>query len=444
MKADLSRYTFNRNNHYTRVLNQQGRVQIDADSNEQTAIFWHYWQTLLTDMIGPHGGPRGNVGFAIRPDGDDLLIDPGRYYVHGMLCQNPEDNKHNHYYDQPYYQPDEDCDPERLPEQGPYLVYLDVWERHITHIQNPLLREVALRGPDTATRAQLIWQVKVQPLEETPNADEACDQMTALAERWRERPRGFMSAKAKENSDMEDLCELPPESRFRGKENQLYRVEIFKGGPADEASFVFSRDNGSRTYPILESSGMVFTLSHLGFNDRDALRAGDWVEIVDDVRAVRLEPTDEGLFRVQTVDPMAGTITLEVEEGEELPVYSEESETHPFIRRWDQRGTEERPLYKGVILLKEEEGEWIDLEDGIEVRFEPDGVYQRGDYWLIPARVATGDVEWPYEEPQPPHGIQHWYAPLAVIDDNGNVLNCRRWFPPMAVCMPAAVREEDR
>jgi hypothetical protein len=48
-------------------LNQQGRVQLDADGNEQIAIFWHYLRTLVTDLIGPHGGPAHDLGFAIEP-----------------------------------------------------------------------------------------------------------------------------------------------------------------------------------------------------------------------------------------------------------------------------------------------------------------------------------------------------------------------------------------
>ena len=36
----------------------------------------------------------------------------------------------------------------------------------------------------------------------------------------------------------------------------------------------------------------------------------------------------------------------------------------------------------------------IELEAGIEVRVT-NGALRTGDYWMIPARVATGDVEWP-------------------------------------------------
>jgi len=44
---------------------QQGRVQLDADWNEQTSILLHYLQNLAADLIGPHGGPAENCGFRI-------------------------------------------------------------------------------------------------------------------------------------------------------------------------------------------------------------------------------------------------------------------------------------------------------------------------------------------------------------------------------------------
>jgi len=49
-----------------------------------------------------------------------------------------------------------------LPAQaGDYLIYLDVWERPISALEDPLVRETAFGGPDTAGRDQTVWQVKV-------------------------------------------------------------------------------------------------------------------------------------------------------------------------------------------------------------------------------------------------------------------------------------------
>ena len=44
-------------------------------------------------------------------------------------------------------------------EQGPSLVYLDVWERLVTAVEDDSIREVALGGPDTSARTKLVWQV---------------------------------------------------------------------------------------------------------------------------------------------------------------------------------------------------------------------------------------------------------------------------------------------
>src|SRR5512139_2925179 len=93
MKADLTRNTFDPLKHYSRVLMQQGRVQLDADWNEQGAILLHYLQALAADLIGPHAGPQGAVGFKIGLAGEpgkNFTIDPGRYYVQGILAENEQ------------------------------------------------------------------------------------------------------------------------------------------------------------------------------------------------------------------------------------------------------------------------------------------------------------------------------------------------------------------
>ena len=99
MKADLTRNSFHPFKHYIRVLMQQGRVQLDADWNEQAAILLHYLEALAADLIGPHGGPSmqpgfTNPGFTISPYPtakspltSDFKIELGRYYVDGKLCE---------------------------------------------------------------------------------------------------------------------------------------------------------------------------------------------------------------------------------------------------------------------------------------------------------------------------------------------------------------------
>src|ERR1700751_2217243 len=92
MKADLTRDTFYPFKHYDRVLMQQGRVQLDADWNEQAAILLHYFRMLAAGGIGPAGGPESHLGFGISSlvpttTAADFQIGFGDYYVDGLLCQ---------------------------------------------------------------------------------------------------------------------------------------------------------------------------------------------------------------------------------------------------------------------------------------------------------------------------------------------------------------------
>src|SRR6185369_17252236 len=164
MKGDYSRDTWDSGKNYARVLMQQGRVQLDADWNEQGAILLHYIQALARDLIGPYGVPWESQGFmmeptvATPPEIADLNIGVGTYYVDGILC---EVNRPSTFYQQPNYPLDKTRTSDQLPDP-PFLVYLDVWERHITGYEDPSIQEVALGGPDTAARSEIVWQVKVR------------------------------------------------------------------------------------------------------------------------------------------------------------------------------------------------------------------------------------------------------------------------------------------
>src|SRR5438128_1850866 len=141
MKSDITRDTFRKTKHFSRVISQQGRVTLDADTNEQTSILLYYLRTLATDLIGPYGAPIIRPGFNLVLDPDGLLITPGRYYVDGILVEN---DGVCFYTDQPYYAAPAD-DPLAktisLNADASYWVYLDVWERHVTSLEDDSIRE---------------------------------------------------------------------------------------------------------------------------------------------------------------------------------------------------------------------------------------------------------------------------------------------------------------
>ena len=55
MNGDFSRLTFDPSKHYSSVLLQQGRVQLDADGNEQASLGLHYLRAFIADIIGSGG-----------------------------------------------------------------------------------------------------------------------------------------------------------------------------------------------------------------------------------------------------------------------------------------------------------------------------------------------------------------------------------------------------
>jgi hypothetical protein len=467
MKGDFTRDTFDASRHFSRVLMQQGRVQFDADFNEQAAILLHYLQALAADLIGSHGGPFDNLGFGIvdaatlKPEeqerlrslktlplpAGDFLIGRGHYYVDGVLCENEDYVRYGAQINHP--QPDEE-QPKNL--RGNYLVYLDVWERHLTYLEVEdadgsaiSIREVALNGPDTATRAQVVWQVKAKL--SNISANDARDYSKFLAELGDEaRPtRGRLKARAIQAASVpDDPCLIPPEARYRGPENHLYRVEIHlsgtgtPGAAAPAATFKWSRENGSVVFPIREIAEKQVTLETLGRDTRLGLQAGDWVEIVDD--DYTLQNRAGPLLQVDAVAYDDGVVTLK---EAPVPLVGQNAAKHRLLRRWDQRETDETTPSKNGIPITE--GNWIELEDGIQIQFQPSppqqpNQYRTGDYWLIPARTITGDVEWPGPLGAialGPHGVDHHYAPLWMISITGDTVKAaeaddlRRNFKPL-------------
>src|SRR5437899_412321 len=165
MKGDFSRFTFDPRKHYAGVLHQQGRVWLDSDWNEEVMERLALLQQELGDVIGPNGVPSPGTSFQLSPSAnaspDDFGISAGHCYVNGTLCQLEANTSY-------LSQPDL-LDPPRItmPAGGSTLtglVYLEVWQRLITYLEDDSIREVALGGPDTSTRLKNIVQVRVRIL----------------------------------------------------------------------------------------------------------------------------------------------------------------------------------------------------------------------------------------------------------------------------------------
>jgi hypothetical protein len=228
---------------------------------------------------------------------------------------------------------------------------------------------------------------------------------------------------------------ISPESRYRGLENQLYRVEIHRGGAVGDKvgpTFVWSRENGSVVFPVERVGDRSVRLADGWRDARLGLEAGDVVELTDDDLALGGQAGP--LLRITGVDLDTSTIAFEAG----APAGLVNAARHAVLRRWDhgrralalsdrKANGSLRAEVADDLALALTEGRWLALEDGIVVWFEPGPLgeaqqYRSGDYWLIPARAVPGEVLWPRAAQGKhealalaPQGVEHHYAPLAIV-----------------------------
>jgi len=536
MTGDFSRNSQDPTKSYTGVLMQQGRVQVDADWNEQLALAQHRTDIETMDVIGESGTPMGEDGFGISltPTNDDFFIHPGRYYVGGLLCEiNPEwvavtltvsgtkgtatlssswldgrpisqfdwveiespsgstfarvadvphptTNKTSEpvelsleniktgfpgpkairlrraltYLTQPFYPspdlaPGVSSPPLEAPgaglilDGGNYVVYLEVWQRSVNALEDPHIREVALDGPDTAERLQTVWQVRLLPVNDATGKN-LCQ---AHLSEWKaliaeNTTTAQMNAQAAPPPQNTNKCMLPPSAGFQGLQNQLYRIEILNGGFESEATFIWSRDNGMVETSIVSvntTTPNVVTVNSLGTDDLHSFSINDWVEIVD--RDGELSGTPR--FLAQIVAPAPDPVSLQITLSASVPQpYLDGINSPPVpttnyyrLKRWDMSGT---GVTANGIQIKP--NTWMPIEEGVQVWFT-DGHYAPRAWWLIPARTATADIEWPPFQvpntepiPQPPSGINCHFCRIGTIDSEPmpwTFGDCRNFFPPL-------------
>jgi len=422
MKGDFTRQAFRAHHHYRGVLQQQGRAQLDADWNEQVLLQAHLDRLVTEDTIGPQGAPEHAAGMAIvdkdgnPPAGplaaDDLRISPGHYYLHGILCENENLVPLGD-------QPD-------LPgvglttDHGDYVAFLDVWHRLITSAEEPSLREVALGGPDTATRTRTVWQVRVRSAKDPlPPAIGS----------------GQLRARADASGPVTSPCDAPTGTGYRRLDNQLYRVEIRDPGDPGAATFLWSRENGSVTARLLKKNGNDLVLDSIGRDGRLSFDQG-WVEVTNSELVLNGKPGFLG-----SIGHVQGTTVTVADWYDGAP--PDDFDTSAIVRRW-----ESGPL---PVTLPASPDDWIGLESGVQIQFafHPGG-FRTGDYWLIPARTANlegvssapglaGNVDWPQDQngpaPQWAEGIRHAYADIAGLelspDGQWTVTNYGPVFPPI-------------
>ncbi|MGY1409187.1 DUF6519 domain-containing protein [Luteimonas sp. A611] len=460
MATDLSRIRHDPLLDWSGVQLKQGGVLLDADANELVAVLDRRLRALASDVLG-----RATVSqttpdaFRITASAGSLEIGRGRLYVDGLLAENhgggelafdpllaePHAVDPLAYDAQPYLP-----SPPGLPEAGRHLVYLDVWNREVTALENPSLVESAV-GVDASSRLQTVWQVRL--LDETLDAGTSCATPDAELPGWSALiapAEGRLSTGTYEVPPLSDPCELPPTGGYRGLENQLYRVEIHDPGlPGAGATFKWSRENasvGARVAAYVSSTELE--LETLGRDEVLGLHDGDWVEILDDVREFAQRPGE--LRRLSIADPGNRRASFAPALPADMlpPAFPDDAlpaQRNLRVRRWDQAGKVFRVTGTGTtaqvqdldaagstgLIAVPAAGIELILEHGVTVAFSSVGNrgFRRGDWWTFAARTADASVE--ALVAAPPRGTHHHHARLGIWDvAAGSVSDCRTSWPP--------------
>lgn len=466
MSFDTSRFGFHPWNDYFGVVMQQGRVQIDADWNEWVAQLGRRLQAGTLDTVGRAVVPRTTPeGFHILASGGAITIGVGRMYVDGLLAENHGgepiawdsrlaelggtapvpllDQPYLHYNSGNLPAPADVFNPPALT-GGPHLVYLDVWQRDITHLQDPDLVEKAV-GVDTTGRLQTVWQVRV--LQNIGNA--TCATPDAEVPGWAALTAPSGGRLSNDTIDVPgevSPCLVPPAAGYKGLENQLYRVEIHRSGPQATATFKWSRDNATVATRVTEiQGGNRLVVESIGRDDVLGFHNGEWIEVMDDWHELHGLPGRlHRILPANGVDPATRSITLETALPVGLfPVNGQgltDPARHTRIRRWDPSGLilrEDGSVFHNLDASSVSDGIPVPpagtrlvLENGIVVDFSliAGGQFRAGDHWVFAARTADGSIE-PLTQ-APPRGIHHHYARLAVVTLPDSETDCRVFWPP--------------
>ena len=503
MSGDYSRNSFDLAKHFSLVRLQQGRLLSDADFNEQGDLLRHDQRATASAIIGRSGFPQSDAGFALAFNAalGGFVVGTGSGYVDGrrVVChgtrsltvkhksgsgvdarwiveagpalrigdvltitQNGSGPVHRvtgsetnaageaEFKLEPALTPQtttqawlvDVVDPRltALPTAaGRYLAFLDTWDAAVTAIDDPDLLEVAFDGPDTATRDATRWAIGfvsdanlvARGLASVPLTCADVEGGINLAS-----GRARLAARATVSAGESGPCVLPPDSGYRSVENHLYRVEIHTAPGLSAPHYKWSRDNGMhRTrYALIEDGALV--VDSLGRDEAKALKAGDWIEIRDD-RAIE---TNRSGFFARIGDVSGGRLILAELRGAADLTLMTVSGGLPNIAALPPSATIQR-WEGGLPVVANPLADWVELELGVEIRLQP-GAMLAGDYWTIPARALTGDVEWPANRltgaplDLAPDGLNRAYAPLAIVECNGAgvwtiLSDCRRIFAPL-------------
>lgn len=439
MKGDFSSWQFDPHENFTGVLQQQGRVLLDRDWNEQTRITTHWQDVAGRDVIGagvaavPVTEPDGfKVTQALvagtAPNQQvELQVTPGRAWIDGLLCHlapavpgsiAPVLRVAD------YLQPPLDPTPGSLDTIAPGVrdaVILEVCREELSAFQIPArLLEPALGGPDTTERSHLRLAFKLFRL--APG--ETC---LSIRDALRHDPstKGRLTVRLQPTVVVPGDCPVVAGGGYSGFEHFLYRVEVAAVNAAQPRAFKWSQFNG----------GLVGRGQLLAGPNRISLTANQAAILNSGLSGFYCEVLAYDAGRGVWNPVFGADVTLN---GGELTVgtvrlgaFSAATST-VFFRLWNGI----RPIADFTNSASPQE-----LIDGIQLVFDPATAtnYAPGDFWTFPVRAGEIENADVLIDDRPPFGPVYHRASLAEINWGSArfpvwppaLEDCRRRFRPL-------------
>jgi len=429
MKGDFSTFPFDRNDSYSGVLHQQGRVLLDQDWNAKAQIDARWQARSAEDTFGlgvlavPMTQPDAFKVMAAKVDGTRVLVTlaGGRAWASGLMLAQTGTLTLAASYLAPPLAPATDVT--SIVAGTRDAVLLEVWEDTVSAFQVPTeLLEPALGGPDTTERTKAYASARLLRL--GPNQD--CSAVRALVD----GPAGRLTVSPSPILAVAGDCPLEAGGGYTGLEHYLYRIEIADPA-AGQARFKWSQFNGG-----LVGRG-IFTPG--------ALPATGTVDITANVQAIQLSGLSAYYLEALRFDTTLGVWRV-VFTADATPAAEGQLALANVQGAWPAvaPGTGFFRLWNGIARIADfPAGLPVPLKDGIQLEFEPDSGtnYRPGDFWAFPVRASGAAFESPvWPTSAAPQGIAirrvalaeiTWNAALSVTFDAGEIEDCRRIFRPL-------------
>ena len=427
MHGDFSRLRQNENKNYDRVLQQQGRVLLDSDWNDQARISGAWHDAAAGDTIGRHvaavpveAPDSGKILMAaVTSDGTRLKVNGGSIWVDGIRVDMGNTSPVTATY----------MTPTDVPGIGTRdAVILEVWRETVSGYQENGILEPALGGPDTTVRVLTAKAFRLLRLKLGDNCKSIVDMLDT------QHNKGTLFVKLKPTSSTDGDCPTVNAGGYSGPEHNLYRIEMAKVDGDNHPWLKWSQFNG----------GLV----------------GRGIFDVDSKDAVRIEVNKQAIMSSGLSDFYLETVEYDKSLGRWKITYGANVSLDPdrgLVINKEMYG--KRPLSavnstSNIVFFRLWNGirstadfaTLAELQDGICLLFNDAIDLAPGDYWTFPVRagmansnVLVGIIDDGKIIGEPPHGIQYHRVPLAIIQWNekevtaakGDISDCRNVFPPL-------------